>query len=871
MCKVKIYNLSFNSMLQNLKSQNPKFNLLYFSYCLTIFLCLGLIAPKNIFAQNTKKTTNGSTVISGKVTAVGDGNPIPYASVAIKGTSLGTSTDFDGQYKLTINAGSKVDSLVVSSVGFKTRAKKVIKGSSQTINIQLADDVEELIEVVITPKGKYINPAWLILDEVQANKDRNDMQKLDAYQYEAYNRVEVDIDNITEKFKKRKVTQQILSLFDSAKRMAGDDGKPIIPIFVSETMSDLYYRNNPARTKEQVKKQKITGIGIEDGSAVSQLVGATFLQYNFYLDWLNVGGKDFISPIAGSFKTFYDYTLVSKKAMVDDIKCYQITFAPKRPQDLAFVGTMWITDSLHHYALKRIDAKISGSANLNFIEQIKVQQELTQPDSTKAWLPSKTRVTVDVGEINDNWAGMLLKFYASNKNFVLEDKKPMTFFDETVSMNENAQEPDPEYWEKNRHDSLTLEEKHVYHMIDTIKKLPAVKTYIEIVDLVLNGYKRFGKIELGNYLYTVAVNDVEGFRPRIGFRTNRFFSKKWTISGLGAYGTKDERFKYELGIDYLISKKPWTQVGIFRRDDINQAALMNESYLNTTNNIFKAFVNWRQVSRRRPFYHEINRAYIQTDIVKGFTQKVTFTHQTMTPLFEFGYVDPKDGEIHRNLVSTDISFETRLSFNERVLDRGNRRSKIGKNFNPIFLFRYTYGLPNLFGSQLEYHKFTLNIMQTIRLGAWGRSQYSITGGYIPSKVPYLLLENHMGNQSPFYNSPAFNMMNYFEFTSDKFIDIRYEHHFEGLFTNSIPLLRKLKWRNFAGANALWGSVRQENRDIIPLGMPSFTSLGNEPYIELFYGFENIFKFIRVDFMHRITYLNPDAPRFGIKLSAALSL
>jgi hypothetical protein len=843
-----------------------------FIFYLTFFCCLGLMQQK-VFSQTNKKNPNGTTIISGKVTDAKTGDPIPYATVAVRGTTFGTNTDFDGFYKLTLAPTSKADSIVVTCVGYLSRAKKIEKGKTQIVNVQVNEAAEELIEVIITPKG-YINPAWIVLDSLNKYKYRNDLRKLEAYQYEAYNRVELDVDNITEKFKKKKVTREILSLFDSAKRMAGDDGKPIIPIFVSETMSDFYYRGSPARTRENIKKQKITGIGIEDGSAVSQLVGATFLQYNFYQSWLSVGGKDFISPIADGGRTFYEYTLVSKKDYVDSTKCYKITFEPKRPQDLAFVGTMWITDSLHHFALKRIDAKIAGTANLNFIEQIKVQQELVQPDTSKAWLPSKTRVTVDIGDINDNWAGMLLKFYASHKNFTLDSVKPMSFFDQTLVVAEESKDEDPDYWNKNRHDSLTLEEKHVFHMIDTIKKLPTVRTYIEVADLVLNGYKRFGGIEFGNYLYTFAVNDVEGFRPRLGFRTNRFFSKKWTISGLAAYGTKDNRFKYEIGLDYLLYKKKWTQVGVFRMDDLDQVALLNESYANTTNNIFKAFVRWRAVSKRRPFYHEINRAYIQSDIVKGFTQKVTLSHHTMTPVtefFDFAYIDPKDGEIHRNLVSTDLTFETRLAFNEKTLDRGNRRTRMGRNFKPVFLFRYTWGIPKLLGSQIEYHKFTLNIQQTIRMGALGRSQYSATAGYIPSKVPYPLLENHLGNQSIFYNSPAFNMMNYFEFTSDTFFDIRYEHHFEGLFLNSVPLLRKLKWRNFAGVNALWGSVRQENRDVIPQGIPSFNSLGTLPYVEVFYGVENIFKFIRVDFMHRVTYLTPEAPRFGVRLSAALSL
>jgi hypothetical protein len=840
----------------------------------SLFVFSLLLLQTIVFSQEKpKKNPNGVTVINGKVTDAATGDGVPFTTVAILGTQYGTTTDFDGFYKLALPANIKADSIVFTNVSYATRSKKIQKGYSQTINVQLSEATQQLEEFVITPKG-WVNPAWEILDNVMANKDRNDLRNLDGYQYEAFNRVELDVDNITEKFKKKKVAREILSLFDSAKKMAGEDGRPIIPIFVSETLSDYYYRKSPSRTREEIKKQKITGIGIEDGSAVSQLVGSTFFQYNFYQNWLNLGGKDFVSPIADSWKVFYEYTLVSKKAYVDGVKCYQISFEPKRPQDLAFTGTIWITDSTQNYALKRIDAKITSNANLNFIEGIKVQQELTQPEPTKPWLPTKTRVTVDVGDINDNWAGMLLKFYSSNKKFILNQPKDLGFYEEYLKIAEDALEPDPEYWAKNRHDSLTLEEKNVYQMIDTIKKLPTVRTYIEVIDLIINGYKRFGAIELGNYLYTVAWNNVEGVRPRIGFRTNRFFSNKWTLYGFGAYGTADNRFKYEIGVDYLISKKPWTQVGAYRIDDLNQVALLNESYNNTTNNIFRAFVRWRDVASRRPFYHKQTRFYIQTDLFKGFTQKVTFSHQSFHPLFDFQYYNPaKSNEVFTNLRTSEVTLETRISFKERMLDRGNRRSKVGKSFTPVFLFKYTYGLPNVIGSQLEYHKLSLNISQTLRLAALGRADYSVTLGYVPSKVPYLLLENHMGNNSPFYNGPAFNVMNYFEFTSDKFVDVRYEQHIEGLLTNSIPLLRKLKWRNFFGFNVLWGSVRQENRDIIPVGVPSFNPLNPEvPYIEAYYGIENIFKFVRVDFIHRVTYRhNPNAQNFGIKLSAALSL
>jgi len=116
-------------------------------------------------------------------------------------------------------------------------------------------------------------------------------------------------------------------------------------------------------------------------------------------------------------------------------------------------------------------------------------------------------------------------------------------------------------------------------------------------------------------------------------------------------------------------------------------------------------------------------------------------------------------------------------------------------------------------------------------------------------------------------------MNFSEFTSDQYIAFRYQHFFEGRILNKVPLIKFLKWRLVANAIVLWGDIRQENLDIIPtqdfIGQPvyPFKWLGDGPYVELGYGIENILKVGRIDFIHRLTYLEgPGVNDFGIKIS-----
>ncbi len=383
------------------------------------------------------KAYSQQTIVTGKVTEATTGSPIPFANVIFTGTQEGTTTDFDGNFIL--KTSSKIDSIEVRYVGFYRRSKPVQVGTSQVVNMQLEEDVVALGEVIIYA-GE--NPAFEILRRVNDHKKLNDKRSLEAYEFESYTKIEFDIDQIPEKLKKRKIYANIAQVMDSIEQIAGEDGKTILPVFLSEAISRYYYRRDPRYRHEHVLKTKISGVGITDGTTSSQIIGASFQQYNFYENWMTIISKEFISPIADVGRLYYEYELVDS-SMVDGDFCYRIDFWPKRSQDLAFIGSMSITRA--EYALKRIDAAVAKDANINFIEKMKIQQDLVKTEAGP-WLPQKTRVVVDAIQLTNFTGGVLAKFYVSNKDFVLNQVKPKDFYLNPVSMDEGMRDSDESYW-----------------------------------------------------------------------------------------------------------------------------------------------------------------------------------------------------------------------------------------------------------------------------------------------------------------------------------------------------------------------------------------------------------------------------------------
>ncbi len=809
------------------------------------------------------------TIVQGKVTDANSGDAIPFANVVFGGTQIGVTTDFEGNFLLKTN--TPTDSIKASFIGYRSRVKPVRKGVRQTINFQLQEEATSLQEVVVF-SGE--NPAWEIMRGVVRNKSKNDKRKLTAFEYDTYTKIEVDVDNISDKLRETGMMKKIAQVLDSAERIAGEDGKPILPLFITESVSKLYYRANPQLKTEHILKTKINGIGVEDGGIVTQLIGSSFQEYNFYQNWLNIFSKDFTSPIADGWRIYYDYDLTDSSFLGDDF-CYRLDFTPKSKQDLAFTGTMWITKS--EFAIRQIDATVSKDANLNFVEKIKIQQEL-KATSGGPWLPIKNRVLINMGQFSQQQAGMLAKFYTSNKNFVVDKPYENRFYSMPVEVAEDARMFEEEkYWDTLRHEPLSETEKNVYRMIDTLKNIPVIKTYTDIFKILIDGYYDKGKISYGPYLSVIAYNNIEGFRAQGGFRTNENFSKYWMFGGQLAYGFLDQRVKYLAFIQSIMSRRHWTTLTLRLRSDIARIGVDDENLAD--NPLFLAAARWGVF--RRGYYFNESRLSFSREFFKGFSQRVSFRHSTFNPTYNFGYyAEPNDlaSPILNSFVTSEISFESRFARDEFFIQNGNERVSMGAIRWPVITVRYTHGFMGVCGSDFEYDKIRMSITKRIKLGPIGYGKVTAAGEYVFNTLPYPLLALHLGNQSPVYSPLTYNLMNFGEFISDHYVSVQYRQYFEGFLLNRIPAINKLKWRLLATSNVIVGGMRQSNQQLISPttneGEPTVTAgyLSNDPYVELGYGVENIFKFLRIDFIHRLSYLNsPGARSFGVFFTVQFQL
>ncbi len=815
----------------------------YYSFFLLLFFSL------RFYGQNY--------TITGKVFDSESKEPLPFVPVLIKGTSVGATTDFDGNYIITTDKLG--DSIIASYVSYKKVSRAIKRGVNQSVNLPMVLEGVNLLEVVVKA-GE--NPAHRIIRNVIANKEFNNKRRLDAYQYETYNKVEFDLNRIPKEMRERKIFKPIQFVFDNVDSLNSGE-KPSLPIFITEAISDMYYRSNPSLKKEVIKASKVTGI---ENTSVTSVMGDMYQNINIYDNHLLIFNKDFVSPISDNAFFYYKFYL-EDSLYIGSTRCYQIRFKSKRPQELCFSGNMWISDTT--WAVKRLEMTIPKDANINFINAANIVQEFTQVDST--WMLSKDRLVIDFA-MYKNQVGIYGRKTTSYKDFKINQPKDIKFYEfgDKIIVEDSAMKYTDVFWDTHRHDSLSIREKKIYHMIDTIKSLPVYKTWVDIFTIFVSGYKVVNNFEIGPYFNLVSYNKVEGTRVRFGGRTSSKFSRWYELQGYVAYGFKDEKYKYSLGFKSFISKKPRRQlVGMTYKSDYEILGQSQNGF--SQDNIFASLFRTSPLTNLTRV--DQTYAWYEREWVDGLTSKVTLIGRTITPLSADVYKYYKsDGSIvtKENIKNTEVRLNVRFAYKEKFISGDFSRISLGTRW-PVFQVTYAKSLQNAFRGEYDYQKVVLNIGDRIRLiSLLGYTDYTAEVGKIFGAVPYPLMELHGGNETYVYDYMSFNMMKYYEFASDQYASVGLFHHFEGLIFNKVPYLKKLRWREVVSCKALWGSVNEKNRRTL-IFPTTLNALGNEPYIELSAGIENIFKVFRIDALWRTTYLRPKAiDNFGVKFGFQLA-
>jgi hypothetical protein len=227
-----------------------------------------------------------------------------------------------------------------------------------------------------------------------------------------------------------------------------------------------------------------------------------------------------------------------------------------------------------------------------------------------------------------------------------------------------------------------------------------------------------------------------------------------------------------------------------------------------------------------------------------------------------------------------MSIGFRYAMNEQFYQGKIYRYPVPSRY-PIFSFDYDQGLSGVLGGQYRWEKIHARIEKRFYESVLGYADTWVDAGRLFGQVPYPLLDIFHANQTYSYQIYSYNLMNFLEFVSDHYETISIDQHFNGFFFNKIPLLKKLKWRETASFKAIWGGLSNENNPslhpnlyqfpVYQNGQPITYGLGSTPYTEASVGIENIFKFVRVDLVHRFTYLDhPDVAPWGIRALVQVS-
>lgn len=548
-------------------------------------------------------------------------------------------------------------------------------------------------------------------------------------------------------------------------------------------------------------------------------------------------------------------------------------FKPRRKQELTFTGNLWVCDT--SYAVKKINMRIADDANVNFINDMEIEQEFEWTNNLY-WILTKDIMNSDFNLFENSKS--TLGFYGHRttfyRNFQFDIPENKRFFKTpaNVFIEPEATAKTKEYWSNARPEKLNPKEQGIYAMVDSVKSIPVFRTYADILYGIFTGYLKWGKVELGPYARLFSYNGIEGARFRFGARTSNRFSKRIQLEGYLAYGTFDRKLKYGGNLIYMFSKNPRRDLTAGYKYDIEQLGASPQLF--STDNILSSLFH-RGPNNKLTMVRDYRICY-EHEWYTGLINRIHFIHRELFPLGSTEFVvfpeERGDPYFMNSIYTSEIQIDTRISFHERFVAASFSRVTISSVY-PIVQISYTYGIPKAFKSDYEYHKLVLNVSEWFNFATIGWSKYIIEAGKIWGTLPYPLLKIHDGNQTFFYDEHSSNLMNYYEFVSDAWVSASYTHHFNGLLFNKIPLLRKLKWREVAHIQGVYGTLTEKNSlySRFPGNMRSFS---RQPYYEAGVGIENIFKIIRIDAVWRMSHLHDvkDAhvPKFGVFVSLLFS-
>jgi hypothetical protein len=783
--------------------------------------------------------------------------PVPFASVRFRVAQTGALADSSGQFRLFAPVHSR-DTLEITSVGYQDYILPVdlsaMTGDTLRVNAYM---IRGKFTAAVTLRVK-VNRAHILWKRIIAHKPMNDRYRFNNFSYQLYNKLELDLKNINkEKLAQMKVLKPFSFIFENVDTA---EGASFLPAYLTEAISDYYYQKDPVKRREVF--EAVNTVGIKNES-VSRLLGGMDQNVNFYDNYIPVFDKQFISPIADNSEDYYSYKIADTQHLGGK-RIIHLLFWPKRKGTNTFEGDCWVHDTT--YAIQKMNLRLDASANLNYVQKLSLIQEYQLINDT-TWFLSKDKFVVDVNPIGKNSIAFIGRKTTTYQNVLVNDSSVLKELaknkkKEEVILPPEASYKNQDYWAQSRPEELSETEKKVYKMIDTLLSLPSFQRYTRMINFIGTGYLTVGKFLIGPWQNWFFTNSVEGFRMRFDLGTNSKWQKYTILHGYAAYGFGDQKWKGEFDGMYIFKRHPRMYIyGEYRNDfDYGQQYVGEIS----SDNLFAVAIRKGGVPVK---YVRLEQEKIELfkEWPSGFSILPTVVDKEYTPVKNLPPKVLYENATGNALNSFEMSIRFRFAYLEKFLENTFYRTSLGSPY-PIVELKYTKAIPGVMGSSYSYSKISGNVHNTKKIPPFGSLYYNVFAGQTFGTVPYLFLDVAPGNEIYYYYPFVFNLMNKWEYIHDRYAGVSVEHNFGNGIFRYLPVTRKLKFRQFWTAKALWGRLTPQNYLLNAATGLNFQTLNGKTYLELGTGVDNIFKVFRFDLIWRpfpLEHSYVNSQRFGI--------
>ncbi len=854
-----------------------------------------MVAAPRLSAQSASSTR---VTLSGYVCDSVTGERLEFVTLQEKGTSNGTITNTDGSFSLLLRRDG---TLSVSCIGY--RAKEIpANGKSRKVSVQLVPTDYQLSEVVVKPAREHYrrrgNPSVELAKQVIAHKEDNALTGHDYYRCERYENTTYSMNNFSGALYRgwKKKFPDIDQYVDTAA-----SGSPVLAILSDENIESVYYQKEPQRMRIVQEGQR--HVGIDDmlpPDLVGKMQSECFPEVDLNGNDIYMFSNKFVNPLSNFAIAFYKFYVLDTLLFDDGCRYIDLGFAPLIPEQFGFIGHLYIsTDST--YFLKKAELSIPPDINLNFVRNMRIVIEQDHlPDGTRVVTRKKFESEMTaVGETTGLFAQREMVY--RKFDFSAPEARVQDLFDSSVPRREatDMMAKTDDFWAEHRPDDIQSKGAQVSTMLNAMRQVPFIKYTELVLTWLFKGYIPLtGKpFEENEFLYgplntTASYNTIEGLRLRTGGLTTAALSPHWFGFGYLAYGCKDHKLKYDARLEYSFkhckshsNEFPMHKLMLEYNYDTN---LLGQDPTTSKDNFLLSLK--RDDSEKISYERRADLTYVR-EFHGGFSWKLqgSWLREYSTAYAPFHRVDGtaaadgwRWGDHHYDLSMATL--QLRYAPHETFIQSRLNRTAINHE-HPVFVLQHQAGVKGILGSDFDYQRTDFTCEKRFWLSAFGYVDAQVKTGKIWSQSPYTLLCIPNANLGFTIQSHSFSQMNAMEFVCDQYVQWDVVYYLNGWILNTMPLFKKLKWREIVSLRGYWGSLSDRNDPSAQLGDGSYRNpdlysfptsghvyrMGSTPYMEATVGIENIFKVLRVDYIRRLNYLNHEhVAKNGVQVSVHIT-